>query len=134
MRKLHALFAIWTFCILSFTIACSSDSTSEIIDPNENNSNNKKDVTSTTGIDQFNTTNIYSFNTMLLDDYAMQGFDIDTDGSIWYTQSSKNKQQLNWIKASPNNTTNSVTAQTAYIKLMYLHELLYYTKHPTTQY
>lgn len=75
--------------------------------------------TSTTGIDKFSTENIFSRNTYLLDNNAMQGFDIASDGSIWYTQSSTNKHQLNWVKAQPNKSTSILTANTEYMKLLY---------------
>lgn len=74
---------------------------------------------STTGIDQFANSNIYSLNTQLLSNNVMQGFNLDSDGSVWYTQSTENKHQLNWIKAKPNKSTSIATAGTDYMKLLY---------------
>ena len=44
------------------------------------------DKSSTTGIDRFDASNIFSRNTYLPDNTAMQGFNLDSDGSVWYTQ------------------------------------------------
>lgn len=44
------------------------------------------DKSSTTGIDRFGAANIFSRNTYLPNNTAMQGFNLDSDGSVWYTQ------------------------------------------------
>ena len=63
------------------------------------------DKSSTTGIDRFDASNIFSRNTYLPDNTAMQGFNLDSDGSVWYTQlSNTNQAQLNWVRAQPNKT------------------------------
>lgn len=88
--------------------------------PIDDGGNDQPDLTSTTGIDKFTTGNIYSRNTYLPDNTAMQGFNFDSDGSIWYTQlSNTQKHQLNWIKARPNQSTTVLTANTEYMKLTY---------------
>lgn len=88
-------------------------------DGNGNGNGGKPDQSSTTGIDKFSSDNVFSINTYLLDNIAMQGFNFDSDGSIWYTQSSNTKHQLNWIKAKPNKSTPIMTANTEYMKLLY---------------
>lgn len=77
--------------------------------------------TSTTGINTFSDNNIHSINTSLLSNNAMQGFNFDSDGSIWYTQSaeSSTKHQINLVKAAPNKSKSIMTANTDYMKLHY---------------
>ena len=41
------------------------------------------DKSSTTGIDRFGAANIFSRNTYLPNNTAMQGFNLDSDGSVW---------------------------------------------------
>lgn len=78
------------------------------------------DKSSTTGIGQFAAANIFSRNTALPTDTAMQGFNLDSDGSIWYTQlSSTNQEQLIWLKAQPNKGTAVQTENKDYMKLAY---------------
>lgn len=81
-----------------------------------------KNTASTTGISQFDrNVNIFSTNTALLSNNAMQGFNFDSDGSIWYTQSteSSTKHQLNLVRAMPNKNTSILKAETDFMKLQY---------------
>ena len=101
---------------LLFATACGGD--------NEETSGPGKpegpDKSSTTGIDKFAATNIFSRNTYLPDNTAMQGFNLDSDGSVWYTQlSNTNQAQLTWIRAQPNKGTAEMTANKEYMKLTY---------------
>ena len=78
------------------------------------------DKSSTTGIDRFDASNIFSRNTYLPDNTAMQGFNLDSDGSVWYTQlSNTNQAQLNWVRAQPNKTPDVQTENKDYMKLTY---------------
>ena len=78
------------------------------------------DKSSTTGIDRFDASNIFSRNTYLPDNTAMQGFNLDSDGSVWYTQlSNTNQAQLNWVRAQPNKTPDMQTENKDYMKLTY---------------
>ena len=78
------------------------------------------DKSSTTGIDRFGAANIFSRNTYLPNNTAMQGFNLDSDGSVWYTQlSSTNQAQLNWVRAQPNKGTGVQTENKDYMKLTY---------------
>lgn len=90
-------------------------------DPIDNGNGNitPPDLSSTTGIDKFGPENIFSINTYLPDNIAMQGFNFDSNGSIWYTQSSSNKHQINWGKGRPNKNTTPVTVNTDFMKLLY---------------
>lgn len=105
------------FCLFSLvSMSCGGS------DDDSNNGNEggaKSDLTPTTGIDKFEDGNIFSRNTYLMDDIAMQGFSFDSDGSIWYTQSSNNQTELFWIKAKPNKSTSIMTANTDFMKLTY---------------
>ena len=81
-----------------------------------------EDKSATTGIDKgFDAaTNIFSRNTFLVNDTAMQGFSLDSDGSVWYTQlSSTNHERLYFIKAQPNKSVSPVTANKEYMTLSY---------------
>ena len=50
----------------------------------------------------------------------MQGFNLDSDGSVWYTQlSNTNQGQLNWVRAQPNKTPDVQTENKDYMKLTY---------------
>ena len=50
----------------------------------------------------------------------MQGFNLDSDGSVWYTQlSNTNQAQLNWVRAQPNKTPDVQTENKDYMKLTY---------------
>ena len=79
------------------------------------------DLSPTTGIDKFTTDNIYSINTNLLSDYALQSFTIDSDGSIWYLQSDKgnNKHILNLVNSGPNKSQAIMDAKADYMRLSY---------------
>ena len=78
------------------------------------------DKSSTTGIDRFGAANIFSRNTYLPNNTAMQGFNLDSDGSVWYTQlSSTNQAQLNWVRAQPNKGIGVQTENKDYMKLTY---------------
>ena len=78
------------------------------------------DKSSTTGIDRFDASNIFSRNTYLPANTAMQGFNLDSDGSVWYTQlSNTNQAQLNWVRAQPNKTPDVQTENKDYMKLTY---------------
>ncbi len=81
-----------------------------------------EDKSATTGIDKtFDAaSNIFSRNTFLVNDTAMQGFSIDSDGSVWYTQlSSTNPERLYFIKAQPNKGVSPITANKEYMTLSY---------------
>ena len=78
------------------------------------------DKSSTTGIVRFGAANIFSRNTYLPNNTAMQGFNLDSDGSVWYTQlSSTNQAQLNWVRAQPNKGIGVQTENKDYMKLTY---------------
>lgn len=99
--------------------SCSSDGSNDTPEPDKG----KENTESTTGIDKFSNDNIYSRNTFLRSDYAMQTFSIGSDGSIWYTQSGENndkqRHQLNLVHAQPNKGTNVMTAQSEVMILEY---------------
>ena len=101
-------------------VGCGSDSP----DPGDNGDNSTGNTTvdksSTTNIDSFSNSNIYSRNTYLLYNTAMQGFNFDSDGSIWYTEcSTSNKSEMVFIKADPNTSTSIKVAKTDYMTLAY---------------
>lgn len=60
--------------------------------------------TSTTGVDTFDEeVNVYSRNMDTPVNLPMQGFSLDSDGHIWYTQvSNKDHEQINVSRAMPN--------------------------------
>ncbi len=81
-----------------------------------------KDVKSTTGITNFEAvSNIYSKNTFLLANNVIQGFNLDSDGSIWYTQTADggNKHQVNLVKSSQNISNDILTSNTDIMRLHY---------------
>lgn len=78
------------------------------------------DKSSTTGIDSFDDANIFSRNTYLPENTAMQGFNLDSDGRIWYTQlSAAHHERLYWVPARPNPGTAVLNARTDYMTLTY---------------
>lgn len=101
---------------LALCISCGGDKEST---PNPEPGGDP-DKASTTGIDKFANTNIFSRNVALQDDTAMQGFNLDSDGSIWYTQvSNSHKEQMFWGNALPNEGTTIQPASSDYMKLTY---------------
>ncbi|MBL1407627.1 hypothetical protein [Sphingobacterium faecale] len=80
------------------------------------------DLKSTTGISEFKADiNLYSINTYLLSNNAMQGFNFDSDGSIWYTQSADGglKHQINLVKSPVNKGPDVLTSNMDVMKLHY---------------
>lgn len=69
----------------------------------------------TMGLDKFSEANIYSRNTSLPVRTAIQGFDFDPDGSIWYTQCDREK--LYFIKSKRNPGTDILTSVDDYMIL-----------------
>lgn len=69
----------------------------------------------TMGLDKFSDTNIFSRNTSLPVRTAIQGFDFDPDGSIWYTQCDREK--LYFIKSRRNPGTEILTSADDYMIL-----------------
>ncbi len=113
------MFIIKTFIVTGLTIAflaCGKDEATK--KPNDEGGSTK-DLTATTGIDKFSLDNVFSINTHLLANNVMQGFSLDSDGSVWYTQSTENKNQINWVKGQRNTNTSIYTANTEYMKLTY---------------
>jgi len=119
MNRLKNIYpVVWISCCLFLFSNCGK---SEGID-DPNGGGQDKDVQSTTGIKDFNAaTNVYSRNTFLLDNNAMQGFNFDSDGSIWYTQSAEggNKHQVNLVKSSRNTGTSILMSNTDVMRLQY---------------
>ena len=109
----------FTALIISFFLlfSCGGDDP-EIEIPGGGDDDNTE---STTGIDKFSESNIYSINTELVSDYALQSFSLDSDGSIWYLQSASGdrKHELNLVKAKPNKSTTVLEAKTDYMRLAY---------------
>lgn len=113
-----ALFA--AFCMV-VTTACGKGESGDPVNP-PTPPKPGEDRSATTGIDkEFDAaTNIFSRNTFLVNDTAMQGFSLDSDGSIWYTQlSPTNQERLYFIKAQPNKDISPVTANKEYMILTY---------------
>ena len=113
-----ALFA--AFCMV-VTTACGKGESGDPVNP-PTPPKPGEDRSATTGIDkEFDAaTNIFSRNTFLVNDTAMQGFSLDSDGSVWYTQlSSTNPERLYFIKAQPNKGVSPVTANKEYMTLSY---------------
>lgn len=79
-------------------IACGENNSEQPEVPG--NGGTAADRSPTTGIDLFGEENLFSRNVLLPVNTAMQGFHLDSDGSIWYTQvgTGKNKHLLYWIK------------------------------------
>src|SRR5690606_23093856 len=104
-------------CLMSMTSCSDSDTPA----PSDNGGEGK-DTKSTTGITTFDANkNVYSRNTALLADNVMQGFDFDSDGSIWYVQTADggNKHQVNLVNAPRNSATTILTANTEIMRLQY---------------
>ncbi len=102
--------------ILVLATACGGDKGEDNPAPKPGTS----DKASTTGIDDFGAENIFSRNTYLPENTAMQGFNLDSDGRIWYTQlSASHPEQLLWIPAHPNPGTAVLNARTEYMTLSY---------------
>lgn len=114
MKHLKFMFAATLF--LSVWTSCGGK---EDPDPKKNGPD-KTDKTATTGIGRFDSGNIFSRNTSLPNNTAMQGFNLDSDGSVWYTQlSNTQKHQLNWVRTQPNPGTSVLNANKEYMKLTY---------------
>lgn len=113
--KLANLLSAW-FLVPFLAVSCGNG-----IDPGGNGApDNKPDLSSTTGVDAFSDGNIYSINTNLLSNYALQSFTIGSDGSIWYLQSDgTDKHMLNLVNAAPNKSTTVMNAKTDYMRLAY---------------
>jgi hypothetical protein len=122
MRHLKNLPIFACATVLAITcVCCGSD------DPEPNNgdttnggSTTTVDKSSTTNVDLFTVANVYSRNTYLLYNTAMQGFNFDSDGSVWYTEcSNTDKTKLVFIKSAPNPGTSILNAKTEYMTLQY---------------
>ena len=75
------------------------------------------DKTSTAGFDKYSESNIFSRNVKLKLSLPMQGFSLDSDGSVWYTQSSKQNMYIS--KAKPNKGVSPVDAVSELMTLTY---------------
>lgn len=117
MKNSNIFFAVWL--ALGLCAACGGDSGDGGETPGGEGAQ-QPDRTSTTGIGGFGADNIFSRNVYLLDNTAMQGFNLDSDGSVWYTQLSNTSQhQLNWIKGAANKSAVPVTCNKDCMKLLY---------------
>jgi hypothetical protein len=116
MKAMVSIFALPFLAAVMLSCGSSSDDNTPVTpDPVEPTT----DVSSTTGITSFSEQNIFSRNVMLPANYAMQGFSLDSDGSIWYTQSTTSQEQINWVKASPNKSTDVQNPGSDYMQLKY---------------
>lgn len=78
------------------------------------------DTKSTAGFDKYTASNIFSRNVRLSQNVPMQGFSLDSDGGIWYTQTSNtNIQEIYVSKGNPNNSATPVRATSDQMKLTY---------------
>ncbi|NGF56007.1 hypothetical protein G5B00_05710 [Parapedobacter sp. SGR-10] len=105
------------FLVLPFFTFCSKGG-----EPAGNDQGPAVDLSSTTGINSFDAgSNIYSINTFLLSNNVIQGFNFDSDGSIWYTQTADaaNKHQVNLVKSAVNKGPEILTSNTDVMKLHY---------------
>ncbi|SMG12789.1 hypothetical protein [Sphingobacterium psychroaquaticum] len=112
VKYMLGLASVWSLA------GCSKFPLPEIVKPAVDQTDKK----STTNISAFDAAaNIYSRNTALLGNNAMQGFNFDSDGSIWYTQSGESavKHQINLVKSAVNKNTSILTANTDFMKLSY---------------
>ena len=108
---------IWLLPIFVLATACGGDNGD---DPAPQPQPGISDKTSTTGIDGFGAENIFSRNTYLPENTAMQGFNLDSDGRVWYTQlSASHHERLLWIPAQPNSGTAVLDARKEYMTLSY---------------
>lgn len=75
---------------------------------------------STAGFDKYDESNIYSRNVKLKISLPMQGFSLDSDGNIWYTQTDGTTKQNMYIsKGMPNKGTSPVNAYSDIMTLTY---------------
>lgn len=75
------------------------------------------DKTSTAGFDKYSEANIFSRNVKLKISTPLQGFSLDSDGSVWYTQTSK--QNMYITKAKPNKGITPMEATSDVMTLTY---------------
>lgn len=112
MKKI-ALLAL----IVAISSCGSDDPTPVNPDQGGNQTSNKA---STAGFDKYTEANIFSRNVMLKVSLPMQGFNLDSDGSIWYTQTDGSTKQNMYIsKGKPNKGVTPVTANSELMTLTY---------------
>lgn len=105
---------------LLMLISCGGDDPDMPGGTTDNGSSTTSSTASTTGIDKFSNSNIFSRNTYLPTNTAMQGFNFDSKGNIYYTQlNASNAAQLLIVKAQQNTGTSIVNAKSDYMTLAY---------------
>lgn len=78
------------------------------------------DKVSTAGFDKYTEANIFSRNVKLKVSLPMQGFNLDSDGSVWYTQTDGTTKQNMYIsRAKPNKGVDPVNATSELMTLTY---------------
>ena len=120
MNKIYITKALFIAAISAQLLTgCGGDSP-ENTEDNKNQTNTTTTTESTTGIDSFTNSNIFSRNVYLPTNTAMQGFNFDSKGNIYYTQlSASNAAQLLIVKSTQNSGVSTVTANKDYMTLKF---------------
>ena len=120
-NKIYCKTLLATLCVVA-AIGCGKGESGDPVTPPTPPSPSG-DTASTTGISEaFDADrNIFSLNTRLVEDTAMQGFSIEADkATVWYTMvSPTHPERLYFIKAKPNTTADEAVANTEYMTLTY---------------
>lgn len=78
------------------------------------------DKVSTAGFEKYSEANIFSRNVKLKVSLPMQGFNLDSDGSVWYTQTDGTTKQNMYIsRAKPNKGVDPVNATSELMTLTF---------------
>jgi len=112
IMELTKLFILAFLPFLS--VSCGGDSDEPDAGPTPD------DKVSTAGFDKYTEANIFSRNVKLPVNMPMQGFSLDSDGSVWYTLVSNLKRQEMYVsRGMPNKGTAVSEATTDCMKLTY---------------
>lgn len=90
-------------------------------EPNDENSKKEEpSKQSTAGFDQYTEDNIFSRNVALSVNMPMQGFNLDSNGDVWYTMVSNiNRNEMFISKGKPNKTSTPKSVASDEMKLRY---------------
>ena len=106
--------------LLSFIfLACGGNDEPKDNNDNDKNKPSQPDETTTNGIDQFTNENIFSINNYLLSSNAIQTFDLDSNGRIWFLQNGTKHNELNLVYSKRNLNKTPLTTNSEWMKLLY---------------
>ena len=111
---------IFLIALTGLAMAACGDHNNEPDGGNNSGGSQISDKTSTSGFDKYTEANIFSRNVKLKASLPMQGFNLDSDGSIWYTQTDNSEKQNMYIsKGRPNKSADPANAYSELMTLTY---------------